>query len=357
MTNCWQRQVILGLFPLFAGLSVLAGCVFVPQALTGNADFRQLYGGAYMVRTGLQHQLYDLELQQEIESRVISPSPQALPANHPAYEYALLAPLTVVSYKPAYWIWLLINITVAIVCAKKLARVLDPWLAACLTAGFVPVACALLQGQDTIWMLLIFLLAWSAASDLKTGAFLGLGAFRFHVLIPVLLVYLLWKKWEVVKGILLTAVPAAVASVALVGVNGTLKYVKEASSSTEVRNGPLANAYGLCQALLGHTWLALVVAFLVAILALWCASRRKMPSVATAALVVPLATSHLQPHDLVVLLIPIAASIANYASILQFAVAAVGLLPPISFLSGLPSALMLLHREGPESNRFMRAAG
>ena len=349
----WQRQTILGLFPLFAGMSIIAGCVFVPQALNGNADFRQLYAGAYMVRTGLRHHLYDLDVQQQIENRVISPSAQVLPANHPAYEYALLAPLTFCSYRSAYWAWLFLNLVLAFVCARQLARSLDPWLAVALVGGFVPVACALLQGQDTVWMLFVFMLAWSSSTEFKTGALLGLGAFRFHVLIPVLLVYMLWGKWRVLKGLLLTAAPAAVGSVLLVGISGSLRYLREASSSTEVRNGPLANVYGLCQALWGHNRLALIVTFFVAVLALWYASRRKSPSLATATLVIPLASIHLQVHDLVVLLIPIAAAITSYASVVEFAVATIGLFPPISFLSGLPSALMLIqsHPSGIRSTR------
>src|SRR6185437_2094121 len=182
--------------------------------------------------------------------------------------------------------------------------------------------------QDSVWMLLVFLLAWRARSDVKSGFFLGLGVFRFHVLIPVLLLYILWRKWNVLKGFLLSAAPAAVIAVALVGISGTTLYVREAGASTEVRNGPLANAYGLCQAMFGHTQIALFLALFIATFSLCYASRRKKPSVTTA-LLIPLATMHLQAHDLVVLLVPIVASSRSYASIVQFAVAATGLFPPI----------------------------
>lgn len=309
-----------------------------------------------MVRTGFRHQLYNLELQKEVENRAVSPSIQVLPANHPSYEYLLLAPLTLVSYRAAYWLWLLVNLVVVGICANKLSQVLDPWLAVCLVFGFIPTACALFQGQDSLWMLLVFLLAWRAESDVKSGFFVGLSVFRFHVLIPVLLLYLLWRKWNVLMGFLLSAAPAALISVALVGISGSLVYIREASSSTEVRNGPLANVYGLCQAILGHTHVALALALLTAVISLGYTARRKEPSIATAALLIPLTTMHLQAHDLVVLLIPIAAELTNFASLLQFVVAVAGWFPPLAFLSGTPSALMLLRANCSNSRTNAQAS-
>lgn len=338
----WQRDSILGLFPLLAGISLIAAVVYVPQALDGNADFRQLYAGGYMLRMGLRHELYELGAQHEVENAVVSASPQVLPINHPAYEYIFFLPFTLLSYKTAYVCWAALNSIVLLFCATRLNRILDQWLAFSVVVGFAPVWATLLQGQDSIWLLLFFLLANDSESELRRGAFLGLTAFRFHLLIPVLIMYALWKSWRCVFGSLFSAVPLALLSVWLVGIQGSLHYVQIAVTSTEVRKGAPTNIHGLFQTLMGsHGHAALVFAAAVALISFWFASRLR-PSLASAILLVPLASYYVMLHDLVILLIPLAVFLrCGYAAILQFTVVIVGFFPPAAFVCGLPSGFML----------------
>ena len=329
----WQRQIILGLFPLFAGVSILAACVFVPQALKGNADFRQLYAGAYMVRTGLRHQLYDLDRQREIENRVVSPSAQVLPVNHPAYEYLFFMPLSLLAYRWAYGTWAAINVLVLAFCGTRLAHILDRWAAFALLAGFAPVWATLMHGQDSVWLLFWLLLSSEAKSERTAGLLLGMTAFRFHLLIPLLVIFALWKAWRVIFGALLAAARLGIVSVWLVGIRGSLLYLKAAAASTEVRNGLPVNPFGICQAILGrqHVRAALVLAFRFAVAAIWYASSRK-PSLALALVTLSLASYYLMPHDLVFLLIPLSVLLRrSWASVFQFGISVLGLFPPIAF--------------------------
>lgn len=338
----WQRDAILGLFPLLAGICLIVAVVYVPQALGGNADFRQLYAGARMLRMGLRHELYEPEVQRQVENAVVSPSPQLLPINHPAYEYLFFLPLTFLGYGRAYASWAALNTVVLSFCATRIARTLDPWLTVALVAGFAPVWATLLQGQDSVWLLLFFLLANDSESDFKRGAFLGLTAFRFHLLIPVLVMYAFWGRWRCVLGSILSALPLALLSVWLVGIRGSLRYVQMAAASTEVRKGAPANIYGFFQTLFGgHSHSALLFAVAAAFLTFWFASRLK-PSLASAILLIPVASYYVMLHDLVILLIPLTVFLRRgYAAILQFALVIVGLFPPAAFVCGLPSGLML----------------
>jgi hypothetical protein len=338
----WQRDAVLGLFPLLAGICLIAAVVYIPQALNGNADFRQLYAGGHILRMGLRHELYEPAVQWEVENAVVSASPQLLPINHPAYEYLVFLPFTFLAYARAYTAWAALNTVALVFCATRISRTLDPWLTVALIAGFAPVWATLLQGQDSLWLLLFFLLANDSESDLKRGVFLGLTAFRFHLLIPVLVMYALWRRWRCVFGTLLSALPLALLSISLVGIRGSLRYVQLAAASTEVRKGAPANIYGFFQSLFGsHSHSASVFAAAVALLSFWLASRLK-PSLASAILLIPLASYYLMLHDLVILLIPLTVFLRRgYTAILQVVVI-VGFFPPAAFVCGLPSGFMLL---------------
>jgi hypothetical protein len=103
------------------------------------------------------------------------------------------------------------------------------------------------------------------------------------------------------------------------------------------------NLYGLAQAVVGprHPHTALLIAGTCATAALWYASRQK-PSLDLALLVIPLASYYLMLHDLVILLIPISCRMReNSAAILQFLAPVLGF-TPLAFVSGAPSALMLV---------------
>lgn len=339
----WQRQAILGLFPLLAGLSLLAACVFVPEALRGNADFRSFYAGGYMMRTGLRHWLYDPAFQKRTEDTAVSPSAQMLPINHPAYEFLFFAPLSVLPYRWAYMTWGTINLLVLVFCGIRLARILDPWLTFALLAGFVPVWATLMHGQDSLWVLFWFVFAFESRSEMTAGLYLGMTAFRFHLLIPILVLFALWKAWRVVLGALLVAVPLAVLSVWLVGIRGTFLYVSTAAATTEVRNGPAVNLFGVCQGILGgqHNRIALLLAIGFAIPALLYALSRK-PSLGFALLMLPLASYRLMVHDLVFLLIPISILLRRgWAGVFQVGISVLGFFPPVACLCALPSVFLL----------------
>lgn len=342
-TNSWRRQLVIGLLPLTLGFEILAAVIFVPRALSGNADFRQFYAGGYMVRTGLRHSLYDPNLQRKIEDSAVSYSAQVLPVNHPSYEYVFFSAFSAVPYRQAYLLWGLTNLIVLAFCGVRIARWIgDKWLAIALVGGFAPVAATLMHGQDSLWLLLFCVLCADSPDEFRAGALLGLAAFRFHLLVPILILYVLWRKWRFVGAALLSAGTLATISVSIVGVKGSLLYLRTAASSTEVHQGFPVNAYGLAQAIAGphHPRAALFMAGACAIASLCYASRQK-PSLDLALLVIPLASYYLMLHDLVILLIPISRRIrVSSAAVLQFLIPVLGF-SPLAFLAGAPSIFML----------------
>src|SRR3989442_2028424 len=59
----YVQDILLGILPIIFCIQFLAWLTFLPKALRGHADFRQLYVAGSMVRTGHRTQLYDYAAQ------------------------------------------------------------------------------------------------------------------------------------------------------------------------------------------------------------------------------------------------------------------------------------------------------
>src|SRR5579864_9304773 len=144
------------------------------QVRQGYPDFTAFYAGGRLVRRGLGPQLYNMEsqarVQQEFASGVkIRNGP--LPFTHPPFEAAVFAPLALLSYSSAYWLWnaasLLALVGFLLLLRPHISQ-LRAWSEAVpFLAGlaFFPVFVCLLQGQDSLLLLLLFGLAFVAMME------------------------------------------------------------------------------------------------------------------------------------------------------------------------------------------------
>jgi hypothetical protein len=74
---------------------------------------------------------------------------------------------------------------------------------------FLPFAVALIQGQDSFFLLTALVCSFVAMErnrDFLSGAILALGLFKFQFVLPIALLFALWKEWRVVAGFGSTAV-------------------------------------------------------------------------------------------------------------------------------------------------------
>src|SRR5437660_3665898 len=211
----YVQDILLGILPIIFCIQFLAWLTFLPSALRGRADFRQLYIAGYMVRTGHRTQLYDYAAQSYFQNTLVSNDELSLPFIRPAYQAFLFVPFSLFSYRTAYLGFLLLNVlllTVAFLLLQPRMRGLSriwPGLPPALFLGFYPVALALMQGQDSI--LLLALLAAALVSlernrDLTAGALAGVGLFKFQIVVPIVLLFLLWRRWRFVKGFMFSAI-------------------------------------------------------------------------------------------------------------------------------------------------------
>jgi alpha-1,2-mannosyltransferase len=328
------HDFLLGILPLLVGLEILCWLAVSPAIVEGRTDFRHMYVAGYMIRTGHSHEVYDYDLQHRFQDELISREPLSLPFNHPPFEAILFVPLSFLSYKHAYLAWFLTNAAILLICFWLLRPWLGnlsrkwKWLPIFLIVLFFPVEVTLMQGQDSILLLVIFISTFAMLNkgqDVKAGAIAGLGLFKFQLLLPFIAVYLLRRHWRVCIGFALSASAISGLSLSLVGVNQMVLYLHSLgamsfalSTRDQLRYSIVPNAmenlrglvYGLTTGRLPNSYIQvatlLLSAALLAFLVLKTSKLATSAELALPAIVFSvLASYHLFAHDQSVLLLPV----------------------------------------------------
>jgi glycosyl transferase family 87 len=207
----------------------------------GYPDFTIYYTAGTMVREGMGPCLYDDAVQFGVQrdfAPQVATRRGALPFNHPPFEAIVFVPFSYLSYRVAYLVWALVNLTML----ATLPRLLRPfvpvlgkwhgavWMLAGL--GFFPVFFSWLQGQDAILLLFLYALAFVSLKKgcfLAAGAWLACGLFKFHLVLPCFLLLLIQQKAlrpvkRMLGGFMLVGALLGVLSVAIVGVQQMIAY-------------------------------------------------------------------------------------------------------------------------------------
>ena len=338
----YVRGLSLGVPAYLIGVHLWTWVFMLPTFLGGRADFRQLYTAGFMVRTGYASQLYDYDSQHRFQNALVSPADIALPFNHLSYEALLFAPFSLLPYRAAYFTFLGTNLALLALCYRLLRPGMDTladifrWLPAAAFLAFLPVAAALMQGQDSILLLTLLVAATVAlhrGADLTAGALVGFGLFKFQIVLPIALLLLLWRRWRFSVGFAASAAAVGLMSLSLVGMAGAQTYVRSlihmsvglTSGAERFRYGisPAAMPnlrgliFGLANTRLSAFWLqaATIILSGATLLAVALLARRKqwgadlfLVAITASAMV----SYHLLIHDLSVMLIPIALTLNRF---------------------------------------------
>lgn len=216
-------------------LAVAIGCLLFELGLQfaskrNTLDFLALYTSGVMLRQGAGKQLYDVALQTRVEHQLL-PESIRLPFYHPPFEAWLLEPLAYLPLREAFLAWTAFNLLVlglVFYLSRFTGYRIDQdrrlvWLVASLPA----VAGALVKGQDSLPLALIFLLAFLALKkrrDGLAGLVLGAGLFRFEIMLPFLFVFFLRRRWKLLAGAAVVGAAEVGASLAIVGWGGLVRY-------------------------------------------------------------------------------------------------------------------------------------
>jgi hypothetical protein len=252
---------------LFAGAIVLLAAVLASSSslFREGTGFAITYVGASILHHHDGAKLYDLKHQAAVRDPLFR-HPKSLIFEHPPFEAFLLEPLAALSYKTAYLVWGIFNVLLWL----ALPWVLRPYAPApreplgylALWLLFPPLWIALLQGQPSILLLLLYAITYIALKrghDLPAGIYLGFGLFKFPVVLPFALVFLFRRKWKFLTGFLCTASLLGILSLIAVGWRGILSYIHLlVQIAGHPNNLPLGKATGMAtlngfvQLLLGH---------------------------------------------------------------------------------------------------------
>ncbi len=233
-----RKELLAAVFLLAMTLSNVVSTVKLATFLrNGYQNFTIFYAAARMVRSGQSSVLYDLSAQYRAQQE-FAPNVHirlaALPYNHPPFEALLFLPFTFLAYVPAYLLWTLLNGMMVLASLMLLRRQFVeignlPLAFLVLAAtGFLPVASGIIQGQDSILLLFLFVVALTSmekGNDAAAGAALAAGLFKFHLVLP--LVFLLAaRRWRLLLGFAPVAALLGGISLAMVGWHGAVGYVQ-----------------------------------------------------------------------------------------------------------------------------------
>ena len=220
--NSRPKTFILLVFVSF--LAAFAG-ERLADSLPGT-DFPDFYCAARMLAEGHGRQLYDAAVQRQYQARYAGRVGTLY--IHPPFEAVLYVAVAWLPLRRAYLLWSLLSLAFLVAGVRRLANeALLPWdwrlgLAASLT--FVPALLCFVQGQDSLLLLLLVVLAFTAlrrGRAFAAGCWLGLGLFKFQLVLPLLLVLVLIRgrssRTGLAKGFGLVALALAGLSAAISG--------------------------------------------------------------------------------------------------------------------------------------------
>jgi hypothetical protein len=220
--NSRLKTLILLLFVL--SLAAFAGARLADSLL--GTDFPDFYCAARMLAEGHGHQLYDAAAQRECQARYTGRVGTLY--IHPPFEAVLYLAVAWLPLRQAYLLWSFLSLAFLAASALRLANEsllpLDWGLALAASLTFVPALLCLVQGQDSLLLLLLVILAFTALRRdraLAAGCWLGLGLFKFQLVLPLVLVLVLTQgkntRTGLAKGFGLVALALAGLSAVICG--------------------------------------------------------------------------------------------------------------------------------------------
>jgi glycosyl transferase family 87 len=321
----YLKALAMGIPALLLGLQLSGWIGFIRVIRDGHADFRNLYTAGYMLRTGHAKELYRHEAQKRFQDEAVSHEQIAIPFLRPAYQALLFAPFSWLSFRKAYLLLLVFNLGLLGISYRLLrahtSHLRELW--AGLPLGmflFLPIGAALMQGQDSILLLAILscaLVALDGGREGMAGAIVALGLFKFQLVIPIALLFLLWRRWQFIAGFSIAGIALAGLSIGIAGWTQSEEYAASLlnlGASSSLSSGlPLpvdhmANLHGLVTGIFGRKSFArpLLLVGVVAMVVVAGVRRRSGGEALAIAVSVATVISHyLFIHDMSLLLIPI----------------------------------------------------
>jgi Glycosyltransferase family 87 len=308
--------------------------VSLARSLHGSTDFRAFYAAGHIVASGQGSHLYQSDYQQQVQSKIVGAGAQTLPFLYPAYAALLFVPLSFVPYKIAFILFGTVNLGLLCLTGRLLRRHLEflhkfpPWFIASVFFCLFPVSIALMQGQVSFILLLLYsgcYVLLRKERPFLAGVVVAFALTKFQIALPIALLFLCWRRFRFIGGFACGALAIGAVSVAIAGPHGTLEYL---TGLTSVASGTLLNAnaarlkYGMFAAdmpnLHGFFFVLTRGSLIGQAFSVGCSSLvmfwawLQRPSLRVALPAAMLVSYHMQPYDLTLLILPLTVAAGYY---------------------------------------------
>jgi hypothetical protein len=206
-------------------LWIACGVHLFPEAR--SRDFLSFYTGASLALDGNWHGMYTEAGQLAREQTFVPERRNLVPFIRPPAYAILMAPLALLPFPLAFWVWMGVQTSVLLGCWawawRRFGLEAAAW-AAVLIFGPLGVA----NGQDCALYLAVLIGAFALGDRDKfflSGLVLGLGMVKFHLFLLWPFVLLVQKRWRMFSGLMVCCLAQALLSVSLIGWSGLRPYL------------------------------------------------------------------------------------------------------------------------------------
>jgi hypothetical protein len=171
--------------------------------------------------------MHDVDVQLQRERQFVPSTDALVPFVRPSFYALLLAPLALIPYSAAFWVWIVLQSALLLACWVWGYRRFGA-NALVFAAFSLPGPLGIASGQDCVILLAIFILAFELTDRGKPtagGAVLALMLIKFHLILLWPVALLLQRRWKMLAGFCAAAIAEAGLSLALGGVEGARNYV------------------------------------------------------------------------------------------------------------------------------------
>ena len=233
-----RRLSTWGVVVLMAGF----WCALAPPLVRSawHDDFLCWYIGAKLAWSGDFHHMYDPAVQWSVQQKVLPEEPILSVFPRPPYFAALVAPLSALSYRSAFILWLALQVALLALCFywawRKFGDDALVW-GALSGPAFFGIAC----GQDTSLLLALAVGGYALADrgeERAAGAVWGLMLIKFNLVLALPLAMLATRRWRMLQGFSAVACGLGLFSLLTLGNDGLRLYLQMLSSNAFPKLNP-----------------------------------------------------------------------------------------------------------------------
>ncbi len=209
----------------FSGIWISLGSLITPGAK--GHDFLNLYSAGSLALDGKFATLHDPAVQLEREQRFVPSTARLIPFGRPLFYALALAPLALIPFAAAFWVFIVSQSLLLIGCWAWAARRFGP-NALVFAALALPGPLGIASGQDCAVFLFLLIVAYELAErnrPLGAGAALGLMLVKYHLMLLWPVALLLQKRWKMLAGFCAVGIAEVLLCLALGGVEGARRYI------------------------------------------------------------------------------------------------------------------------------------